>query len=554
MDRRRYARLVTLALLAAALVYLVGNGSVPLWDRDEPRYATASRYMAEHGDWIVPQFLGEPRTAKPILIYWLQASAMKVFGPTEFAARLPSAVSMTLTLALLAVALPSIVGRRRALWAVFILATSALTIATAKMSLTDATLLLFVTASQLCLYRTWLGRRDWPTFAGLGLSVGLAGLTKGPVVLAFCGCTLVALLVMKWIDRGRIATVPGRVPRVGIAGWLARGGLVVLLVMATLAPWLWLIEQRLPGYLLDTLHKEIFLRGTQAAEGHTGPPGFYLLTIWGTFLPWCLLLPAAIVLGWRRRSSPPLRFALAAVIGPWLFLEIYVTKLPHYLVSTFPFLAVLVADLIVRCRRRLLPDLATRAFRAATVAWRWAVLAIALAAWGLLLATPTPPVVLVGLLVMTAIVFELGRMAHRALHAGRMTIAALAMGVGAWLVVVVASGLILPHLGFLQVSPRVAGYLRADGATDQPDVRMVDYKEPSLGFYQGGSIREETDDQFLVNTPQSRWPRWLAITDEQFRKAPDEVQDRWTVLGAADGIAYADGMRRVCVLALRRRD
>lgn len=563
-DRRRYTRLVTICILAAVLVYLVGNGSVALWDRDEPRYATASRYMAEHGDWIVPQFLGQPRTAKPILIYWLQAGAMKLFGPTAFAARFPSVVSMTLTLSLLAAALPTIVGRRRASWTVFVLASSVLTIATAKMSLTDATLLLFVTASQLLLYRLWLGRRDPLTFASFGLCVGLAGLTKGPVVLAFCGATLAALLAMKWIDRRRPGTsgsdfdrtdhAETDVARIGAFGWLWRVALALLLVAATLAPWLWMIERRLPGYILGTLYKEILLRGTQAAEGHTGPPGFYLLTVWGTFFPWCLLLPAALVLGWRHRANPPLRFALAAVVGPWLFLELYVTKLPHYLVSTFPFLSLLIADLIVRTRRNMVDETSNRGFRIGVAAWRGAVLLLALAACATLFIETQPTVVLIGLMVLTATAFEYGRTVHRAMLARRMTIAAVVMGIGTWLLVLVAHALILPYLGFLRISPRIAELLRDDGATDQPEVRMIDYKEPSLGFYQGGSIREELDDRFLINAPPEHWPRWLVITDEQFRQAPDDVQERWTLIGAVDGIAYADGMRRVRVLALRRRD
>src|SRR5687767_8070135 len=85
---------LALLILFAGITYLVGNGSVALWDRDEPRYAQTSRQMLQSGDWIVPRFLGEVRTAKPILIYWCQAAAMKVLGDTDFAARLPSAIAM----------------------------------------------------------------------------------------------------------------------------------------------------------------------------------------------------------------------------------------------------------------------------------------------------------------------------------------------------------------------------------------------------------------------------------------------------------------------------
>src|SRR5580698_4483372 len=69
-------------LIGAAGLFLVGNARVSLFDRDEPRYAECSREMLESGDWVVPRYLGELRTHKPPLIYWCQAAAMSVFGPT----------------------------------------------------------------------------------------------------------------------------------------------------------------------------------------------------------------------------------------------------------------------------------------------------------------------------------------------------------------------------------------------------------------------------------------------------------------------------------------
>ena len=56
-------------------------------------------------------------------------------------------------------------------------------------------------------------------------------------------------------------------------------------------------------------------RSTNPQEGHSGPPGYYLLTIWAMFFPWSLLLPAALVTAWRNRRLPWVRFSLAAVIG-----------------------------------------------------------------------------------------------------------------------------------------------------------------------------------------------------------------------------------------------
>src|SRR5688500_9488746 len=87
--RRGGAVLLGVAALAV-VAYFVGNERVSLWDRDEPRYAQCAREMLQTGDWVVPRLYGEPRTAKPPLIYWLQATAMKFLGETAAAARLPS--------------------------------------------------------------------------------------------------------------------------------------------------------------------------------------------------------------------------------------------------------------------------------------------------------------------------------------------------------------------------------------------------------------------------------------------------------------------------------
>src|SRR5206468_1011124 len=123
-----------------------------------------------------------PREKKPVFIYWCQAAAMRVLGDGAFAARLPSALFVTGTLVLLAVTLTRTVGPRRALWTTFIFGTSGLTIAAAKMCITDGVLILFVTAAQICLFALLRGGSGWATTVACGFAVGLGLLTKGPVV------------------------------------------------------------------------------------------------------------------------------------------------------------------------------------------------------------------------------------------------------------------------------------------------------------------------------------------------------------------------------------
>ena len=198
--RRGYAIRTLLILIGALIVYLIGNAQVPLWDRDEPRYAQTSSQMLRTGDWVVPRLLDEVRTAKPVLIYWCQASAMRVLGENEFAARLPSAVSMLLTLIVLALVIWRTAGPRRAAWTVFILASSGLAIAAAKMCITDAVLLLWVVIAELCLIAIYRNRAPWWTPYLMWVAIALGGLTKGPVVL---GVLLTTMLALAILDVGR---------------------------------------------------------------------------------------------------------------------------------------------------------------------------------------------------------------------------------------------------------------------------------------------------------------------------------------------------------------
>src|ERR1700759_4621898 len=81
----------------AVLLYSLGNSSLPLIDRDEPRFAEASREMRQSGDYLVPRLNGEYRFDKPPLVYWSQVLAYDVLGENDFAARLPSVIFAALT-------------------------------------------------------------------------------------------------------------------------------------------------------------------------------------------------------------------------------------------------------------------------------------------------------------------------------------------------------------------------------------------------------------------------------------------------------------------------
>src|SRR6516162_5202951 len=89
-----------LLLAVGAALFLLNLGGATLWDLDEGRNATASGIMLESGNYIIPYFNGELRVDKPARLYWLQIGAYKLFGVSEFSARLPSALAALLTILL----------------------------------------------------------------------------------------------------------------------------------------------------------------------------------------------------------------------------------------------------------------------------------------------------------------------------------------------------------------------------------------------------------------------------------------------------------------------
>ncbi len=549
MGKARTAFNFALLFMAAAAVYLIGNSSVPLWDRDEPRYAQCARQMLESHDWVVPRLYDELRVAKPPLIYWCQASAMQIASalglghllpyPQVFAARLPSAAATLVILVLLSGIIWKFLGPERAFWTAFIFGTSLLTIFSAKVAMTDAVLLLWTTIAQLCLYAIWRHAGTWSAIMLLAISLALGGLTKGPLILGFLACTAGMLWVFESarqgaIRRGQRSLAPAAAPEVR-SPWM-KSIVALALFAAIVLPWIFLVNHREPTFLPQSF-ANLGAHVKHGTEGHWAPPGYHLLLIWFTFFPWCLLLPFALVSAWKRRDEPPIRFALAAAIGPWLLLEFVVqTKLPHYMLATFPALAYLTADAVVRSLGSGANELKTRAMVLASAIIALVMIAVGFLPWfAAARFSPLPLAMMTGL---TAISIAVG-ITIFALFVRRRPAPALAsMGIGMLILAAVWYGGYLPCAEFLRLSPLAAEVLIQNGVTGRGQAYMVDYKEPSLAFYQGGSIRESPKMSALVTRGLvDEWTPWMVITRDVWDRTPaaaPAASDRRDFQGTGD--------------------
>jgi len=566
-----YHRKTALIIVAAAILYVAGSWGVSLWDRDEAWYCQTSKQMVQSGDWVVPHFLDQPRYAKPIFIYWCQAASMTIFGANEFAARLVSGVAMTATLTMLGVVLSRAIGGRRAMLTVLIFSSSALVITAAKMCLTDSVLLLFITGMQLCLFRLYRAagsrrpvgwRMDHPvprsqgsrstlaTAMAMWVCTAMAVLTKGPVVFALMLGTMIALALL---DIGRQCRSL-QAWRAAIAWWkhirFLRGLLIVLVVGL---PWLLAAYLRHPDFIWKMLREPGQHFGSNQ-DGHWQAPGYFLVTIWLTYFPWSLLLPTALTLGWKHRGLPHVRFALAIILGNWVFAEMMVTKLPHYILPAFTSLAFLTATAVIRCVRRQHDDLDRKVFYGALGVWACGAMMLAalpyVGAWrlddparggGLLFAA-------VGVAYVAAVVVLFARR--------RLVGAAAVAGGGMMLLITILYMCYLPSAAFLRLPQRVAIELERLRKLDGPGdgrVIMVDYDEPSLAFYQGGTIGK-AEKPYLRQTPPEQWPRWIVISSKFFDSLPPGRQRCLQRMATLSGVNYNTGGKVVDLFIMRKSD
>ena len=150
----------------ALLLFLPGFFNLPPMDRDEPRFAQASKQMLETGDYVAIRFQDEARNKKPVGIYWLQAGAValgEAVGIPEargkiWLYRLPSLLGALGAVLLTYWAALPFVSRRNALIAAMLMATTALLGVEARLAKTDAVVTATVVAAMGALARTWLSR------------------------------------------------------------------------------------------------------------------------------------------------------------------------------------------------------------------------------------------------------------------------------------------------------------------------------------------------------------------------------------------------------------
>jgi len=327
IGNRQTSFLVVWALVAIAGLGW-GLGSYPLMDQDEGRNGEVAREMAQSNDYVLPHLNGLPYIDKPVLSFAAAAAVMEVLGPTELAARSVPFLS-TLATALLVGWFGARWYGREAGWIAGIAsAVAPLPLAFSRIVILDSLLALLVTSALLAFYSAVearvAGRPERIFTLVAWAAIGLGVLTKGPVALA------VPLIVAAPYALWRRAS------------WAVWNPLGPLLMAAIIAPWVWFMEDRLPGYLEYVAITETWQR-VSSDELQRTQPWWYFLVIAGVgFFPWWPL-----AFGRRRMDGgidPKRVYSFLWLILPLVFFSLSRSKLPQYILPLMPAVALLLAS------------------------------------------------------------------------------------------------------------------------------------------------------------------------------------------------------------------
>jgi 4-amino-4-deoxy-L-arabinose transferase-like glycosyltransferase len=556
LDRILGTRRPALLVLAVCLLaFLPGFFSLPPSDRDESRFAQATKQMLETGDFVAIRFGDVARNKKPVGIHWAQAASVRATTAlglgtptTIWPYRLPSlAGAIAAALATLRLG-RAIVGARAALLAALALPVAVVVIVEAHIAKTDAALL-GVTAIMMGLFsRAYLAPAAFGPAAAAGFwaMLGLGALLKGPVAPMVAG---LAALVLWALDR-----------RAGRArAWLGalRPAWGLPLALAIVLPWAVLIWIATDGaFFTEAISGDLGGKVAGADEAHGGPPGYHLLLISLTLFPLGIVVLRAIPGTWANRATPAVRVLLAWIIPTWLVFELLPTKLPHYVSVTFPAVLMLAAAWLLDPARRAPPR-----WLALGSAILWFVALAVLASLALIVPVAVGGGVPWGTPFVLAAAGLLAWLGWTALRRDDLAgLAAAGLVFSPLMTGALLQG-VLPRAEALWIAPRVAAAVEAhwarEGGRPPPSERpfaTAGFHEPSLVFLAGTDTRLVSGGAEAAQHLAER-PSGLALVRERYQAAfmAEAARAGLAVRAVATipGFNYSRGERLTLVLYAR---
>jgi 4-amino-4-deoxy-L-arabinose transferase-like glycosyltransferase len=320
---------VSLLLLTLPLL-LLHNQQESLMAHDEGIYAWRARWIVESGGWLNPEIIHYGKTPG---IYWLIASSFGLLGISESAARLPTIIFSLMSVLLLYEIVKIIVDRQTAWLAAAILSVEALWLQYSRLSVPDVPMVCLFLFGLFSLLKAEandqkrsrnavLARSLWLFLAGMGFGLGF--LVRSYMIF------IPILALTPYLFYKEQNTRSLRSP------WLYLG------LFAGLLPTLiWLFVPLFTGKASTFQDLFNFIVMLGSVERNNNNFFYYFWNVPLRAFPWSLFAIFGGFICWRKFDR---RCQLLLVIAPLLILlqlSIFSTRIPHYAMSIYPFVAIL---------------------------------------------------------------------------------------------------------------------------------------------------------------------------------------------------------------------
>lgn len=328
----------TFVILCWALMVLPSLGITPLFDYDETIYAQTALDMLHQHQWVIPTANGMQFFEKPPFTYYMMDLAFVIFGENAFAARLPSAVFTLFTMLLLYRFGSKMHSRSFGLAAAGIYLSMFEVGFLAHAAILDPVLNFFI-AGALLYYLQWQQSTLHKDAVWVAAMCGAAVAIKGPVGAVIPGMVII-------IDAALNRKLPNLLRNIP---WLT----CLPIFLITAMPWYLLIMiANGPAFLYEFIWVHNIERALHPMQGHGGGWHYYLIVFAVSVLPWLAWIPTAIQRGWHASGDDSLsRISRISLIWALLVIVLFSfaqTKLPHYISSIYPGVALLLAALLLQ--------------------------------------------------------------------------------------------------------------------------------------------------------------------------------------------------------------
>ena len=341
MTTRANLRVDVLVLACACgFLFFFGLADFGLIGADEPRYAQVAREMLARHDWVTPTLGGTPWLEKPVLYYWEAMVAYGIFGVSDWAARLPSAVDATCMILVIYLFLRRF-RKGTELDGALMTASAAGVIGFARAASMDMPLAAIFTIGLLAWY-AWQESGDRSFLAAFYVFIAFGALAKGPVAPVLAAMIIVAFAFAKGDGRLILRTlwVPG-----------------ILLFAALALPWYADVQIRNPQFFREFILEHNLARFATNLYHHKEPFWYYVPVMLIALTPWSVFALAAlaesVAVWWKQRRQLKSEeafpvFVIIWMIVPLFFFSISQSKLPGYIVPAIPAGTLLLADYVRR--------------------------------------------------------------------------------------------------------------------------------------------------------------------------------------------------------------